>query len=247
MPAPQDRITFQDWLLAAIFAAFTAASLVIIRKDFNTGITTLVFFGLGLVWAVSVLLRKRRARAQAAMTTVSLPGGVPIRPSKARLALLGGGLLVLGATLAAFAAPVLMQGIGWFLVAVGGALLAGIAAGRLPGGHLQFDTEGITFAQRQGEARVPWDAITGLARHDISDNPCVLIAVDPDAVVAKPAHFRPRLLKGMAQSHGMLGADFLIMTGAYGMDAPLLMAALKRYATEPAARLELQHRPQLPR
>jgi hypothetical protein len=236
-----DRITFKDWLLAAIGLAFTLAGLFIIRRDFNTGISTLVLFGLCFAHAVHRILRKRRAQKQLALT-VSLAGGVPIRQSRGRMAILGGSLLAIGATQVAFdpQANGLILGIGWFLIAVGSTLMLGLAMGLLPIGYLQFDPAGITFAQRRGKAIVPWGAVTGLARGDMSNNPTVLIAVDADAIRVEPDGYRPALLNQLARTRGLVGADFMIMSGAYGIDAPVLLAALQRYVTEPASRHELR-------
>lgn len=242
-----DRISFQDWLLAAIGGLFTLGGLLIMRRDFNTGIATLVFFGLCFAHAVRVILRKRRALKQMALTA-TVAGGVPLRQSRLRMALLGGAILAVGATQAVFGghAQALLQGIGWLLVAVGAATLLAVAAGLLANDHIQFDPAGITFAQRGGKARVPWDAVTRLARGEISSNPMVLVAVDAEAVVAEPAAYRPRLLAQMARSRGGMGADFVLMSEAYGIDAPVLLAALERYVTQPSARGELARPPKLP-
>lgn len=244
-PSPLDRVSFQDWALAVIGGLFTLGGLLLLRSDFKTGIVTLLFFGLCFVHAVSVILRKRRALKQVAMTA-SVAGGVPIRQSRTRMALLGGALLLLGSLQAAFINDLLQVGIGWFLVVVGTVMLAGLASGRLYTAYIQFDPAGIIFGDRHGQAAVPWDAVTGLARADMSNNPLVLVSVDAEAVEAAPA-YRPRLLKQMGRARGHFGADFAIMSTVYGIDAPVLLAALQRYVAEPESRRELQRRPQLRR
>lgn len=243
-----DKITFKDWLLAAIGGTFTLGGLLIIRKDFNTGIVTLVLFGLSFAHAVHVILRKRRAQKRVALTA-TVAGGVPIRQSRRRLALLGGAILAVGATQLAFGPQgnALMLGIGWLLAGVGAAVLIGLAFGLLPIGYIQFDPRGITFAQLRGKAIVPWAAITGLARGDVYNNPAVLVAVDADAIAAEPEAYRPKLLKQLAFSRGAMGADFVILSTSYGIDAPILLAALQRYVTEPSSRQELRSMPQLER
>lgn len=246
MTSELDKVTLKDWLLAVIGGLFVLGGLVIIRRDFNTGIVTLVFFGLCFAHAVHVILRKRRAQKQVALT-VRLQGGVPIRQSRARMVLLGGSLLAVGGTQLAFGPQNdwLLIGIGWFLVGVSTMLLLGVVLGLLPAGYLQFDPEGITFAQRGGKVAVPWHAITGLARGDMTNNPVVLVTVDADAIQVEPASYRLKAFKQMGSSRGMTGADFFIMSGAYGIDAPVLLAALRRYAREPATRQELRNGPRL--
>lgn len=243
-PPPLDRISFQDWALAVIGGLFTLAALVIIRKDFKTGIVTLAFFGLCFAHAVSVILRKRRARRQVAMTA-SVAGGVPIRQSRLRMGLLGSALLGLGGLHAAFTTHAVQIGIGWFLVAVGAVMLVGLASGLVCTAYVQFDPAGLTFGDRRGKAWVPWDAVTGLARTEMSSNPVVLVSVDVQAIQILPATQQQRLLKQMGRTRGTFGADFALMSTVYGIDAPVLLAALQRYVTEPESRQELQRLPKL--
>lgn len=245
-PPPLDRITFQDWALAVIGGLFTLAALFIIRKDFKTGIVTLGFFGLCFAHAVSVILRKRRAHRQQAMTA-SVAGGVPIRPSRLRMGLLGGALLGLGALHAAFTTNPVQIGIGWFLVVVGTVMLVGMASGMIYTAYVQFDPAGLTFGDRRGKAFVPWAAVTGLARTEMSSNPVVLVSVDVEAIQIVPASQQLRLFKQMGRTRGTFGADFALMSTVYGIDAPVLLAALQRYVTEPESRQELQRLPQLGR
>lgn len=238
-PSKLDRIGFQDWALAVIGGLFTLGGLLMLRSDFRTGIVTLVFFGLCFAHAVSVILRKRRAQKLQALTA-TVAGGVPIRQSRARMALLGGAILAVGATHVAFTTEPVRVGLGWLLVGIGAAVLIALALGLVSAGYIQFDPAGITFAQRRGKAIVPWEAVTGLARGDMQNNPIVLVTIDAQAITAEPAAYRPRLLKQLARSRGAMGADFFIMSAAYGIDAPVLLAALQRYVTEPASRQELR-------
>lgn len=245
-PSPLDRITFQDWALVVIGGLFTLGGLLILRNDFKTGLVTLAFFGVCFAHAVSVILRKRRARRQVALTA-AVAGGVPIRHSRTRMALLGGMLLALGALHAAFTTTAVQVGIGWLLIVVGTVMLAGLASGRLYTNYIQFDPAGITFASRHGKAVVPWDAVTGLARTDMSSNPVVLVSVDAAALEVQPETHKPRVFRQMARSRGTTGADFAIMCTVYGIDAPVLLAALERYVARPESRHELQRLPQLQR
>ncbi len=241
---PLDRITFQDWALVVIGGLFTLGGLLIITRDFKTGIVTLAFFGLCFAHALSVVLRKRRARRQVA-ATASVAGGVPIRQSRLRMGLLGGALGVLGGLHAAFTTNPVQIGIGWFLVVVGAVMLIGLASGLLYTAYVQFDPEGLSFGDRHAKAIVPWAAVTGLARTEMSSNPVVLVCVDAHAITIVPATHELQVFKKMGRTRGTFGADFAIMSTVYGIDAPVLLAALQRYVAEPGARQELQRLPQL--
>ena len=241
---PIERITFPDWALVVIGGLFTLGGLLIIGRDFKTGIVTLAFFGLCFAHALSVVLRKRRARRQRAVTA-TVAGGVPIRQSRLRMGLLAGALLGLGGLHAAFTTNVVQIGIGWLLVVVGAVMLIGLASGLLYTAYVQFDPEGLSFGDRRGKAIVPWAAVTGLARTAMSNNPVVLVSVDADAIAIVPAAHELKMLKQMGRTRGTFGADFAIMSTVYGIDAPVLLAALQRYVTEPESRRELQRLPQL--
>lgn len=82
-----DKITFKDWLFALIGLLFTLSGMLIIQKDFNTGITTLVFFGTCFAVAVHIIVRKLRLQRQS-LRAVTVAGGEPIHASKKRIALL---------------------------------------------------------------------------------------------------------------------------------------------------------------
>ena len=239
------RITLHDWALAAISLLFTLAGLLIVGRDFNTGIVTLVLFGLGLVHAVRVILRKRRAQRQQAQTAW-VTGGVPIRQSRTRMALLGGALLAIGVTHIAFTTRAVQVGLGWLLLGIGVAVVIAVLLGRLSGDYIQFDPAGLTFGQWRAKAIVPWSAVTRVTAGELVDNPVVLVSVDAQAVVAEPPAHLPVLLRWMARCRGAQGADFVLMTASYGIDAPVLLAALQRYVSEPAARGELACAPRLP-
>lgn len=240
------RVTKGDWALAAIGLGFTLAGLLLLRTDFNTGVITLAVFGLCLAHAVHVILRKRRLARLQAITAI-VEGGRPMRPSRAQFALYGGALLALGATLATFSPPssAEMNGGGWLLMLVGGGMLGGLAVGWLPIGLLQFDPDGLTIGDWGGQVLVPWDAITGLGCNEVHGNPAVLLTVDEHALVTTPARYRSRLAHQMTWWRHRAGVDFVIFSHNYGIAAPVLLAALERYAGEPAARQQLQRRPQL--
>lgn len=171
---------------------------------------------------------------------------MPIRPSRLRLALLVGTVLVLGSVFAVFGGrdwP--LVGIGVFLVAVGALMLGGLVLGVWPAGHLRFDPGAFAIGFRKGEARIPWSALRRIEACEYQRNAAVLLWVDPVAIVAEPSAFAPALLQQMASARAWMGADFAIVTTMYGIDAEVLAAVLGRYALEPEAREELAARPRL--
>lgn len=247
-PSSLHTVSFQDWLLAFIGFVFTLGGLFLLPKDFNTGITTVALFGAGFAVAVHIILRKQRLRRLSLVALkAGVAGGVPIRQSRARIAMLGMGMTCLGAVLAAFQPErnVIMLGIAWFMIAVGVVLLGGLAVGLLPNGFIQFDPSGITFAQMRGKAIVPFTAITNIVCGEFNNNQAVFIWVDQGAVAAEPPSYLPSAHKQMASSQAWFGADFVIMSSSYGIDAPVLSAALARYVADPSSRDELRSAQQL--
>lgn len=236
-----DKVTFKDWLLAFVGLIFTLSGLLVIRSDFKVGVTTLVFFGACLAVAVRIILRKRRLRRQSTLTA-TVVGGEPIRPSRGRAVALGLGLLVVGVTLAVFQPKEdrIFLGCALLTALAGGVVLVAAATGRLSKSYFQFEPEGIVFGYAKGKATVPWSAITKVARGEIHSNPAVFLWVLHDAVSAEPASYLGKVRKQMASCSSWMGADFVIMSSMYGIDAPVLVAALDRYVTLPEARLELQ-------
>src|SRR5690606_19335795 len=140
-----DKVTFTDWLLALIGLLFILAGLVIIQKDFKTGITTLSFFGVCFAVFVHTILRKLRLQRQSPLT-VAVVGGVPIWPSRLRAGMLGLGLVGLGSILALFqpGESLIFLGCALLMMAVGGVIVVGLITGLLPKSYLQFDPPGIT-------------------------------------------------------------------------------------------------------
>lgn len=241
-----DKVTFTDWLLALIGLLFILVGLVIIQKDFKAGITTLSFFGVCFAVFVHTILRKLRLQRQSPLT-VAVVGGVPIRPSRLRAGMFGLGLVGLGGTLALFRPgdSLIFLGCALLMVAVGGVIVVGLVTGFLPKSYLQFDPPGITFGYWGGKVTIPWSAITEVARGEIHGNQAVFIGVVNEAVTAEPPSYLAKVQKKMASSRAWTGADFVIMNSLYGIDAPILVAAMERYITSPEARTELRPAPAL--
>jgi hypothetical protein len=78
-----------------------------------------------------------------------------------------------------------------------------------------------------------------LARGEWQKNQAVFIGVACDAVTAEPPTYLARVRKQMASSRKWSGAEFVILSSLYGIDSPVLLAAIERYATSPQARAEL--------
>jgi hypothetical protein len=241
-----DKITFKDWLLALIGLLFTLGGLLIIQKDFKVGITALAFFGSCFAVFLRIILRKLRLQRQSPLTAIVV-GGEPIRPSRVRIAMLGLGLMVVGTILALFQPDDnnILFGCALLMAIAGGVLLVGLVTGLLSKAYIQFDPPGITFGYWGGKATVPWSAITNVARGEIHNNQAVFIWVPHEAVTVEPSSDLAKIHKQMTLSKTWAGADFVIMSSTYGIDAPILLAAIKRYITSPEARAELRAAPKL--
>jgi hypothetical protein len=89
---------WRDWGLVIASFAFVSLGLVSLRTDASTAAVGIAFFGFCGGYGVSTILRKRRF-ARIRVGEARIPGGVPLRPSRARTALLGAALAALGAIL----------------------------------------------------------------------------------------------------------------------------------------------------
>jgi hypothetical protein len=241
-----DKVTFRDWLLALIGLLFTLAGLLILPTNPKVGIASLALFGPCLALFVHIILRKLRQQ-KLPQLTATVVGGQPIRPSRARIAKLGAGLLAVGTILIVFRIndkPMFLASV--LLIAMTGAvLLVGLATGFLPRTYIQFDPPGLTFGTMRAKATIPWSAITNVVRGEIQGNQAVLLWVDLGSVVVEPASETARIHTQVASSIAWNGADFVIMSSSYGVDAPVLLAAIERYVRFPAARAELHGDPKL--
>ena len=233
-----------DFVLVAINAMFVAAGIVILPRDPNTGIVTLAFFGSCLALALHTLWRKYKAHAFETQenVAVSVAGGAPIRARRAPHIVLGLWIGALGLIIVVFGGgyPAAMRIIGAILLLVGFGLAGATFAGLLLRSHLQFDPDGLTIADKGVAATIAWDNIAGLAEAEVSSNPLVLITVhDPDRVAVAPAEKTETLFKRIGSARAFYGADFAVATTHYGFDAPMLIAAIAKYAREPEARAAL--------
>lgn len=236
-----DKITFKDWLLALIGLFFILSGVFIIQKDFNTGITVLVFFGACFAVSVQIIVRKLRLQRQS-LVAVTVTGGEPIRPSRKRIALISIGLLAMGSIMAVFQPDNnrILFGISLLIALTGVVLLVGLCSGLIARSYIQFDPKGLTFGYLRGKVTIPWSAITYASRGEIHNNQAVFLSVATKNIRVEPPSYQPKVHKQMASSQRWIGADFIILCSTYAIDAPVLLAAIERYMTQPEARAELQ-------
>jgi hypothetical protein len=240
-PTTHSRPTVSDWLLLIVGLMFVVAGLIILPRKPDVGIVTLAFFGSCTGVFVATILRKLRyGRFRAKRAEVI--GGVPIYPSRLRAVLLGGWMFVLGVILFVFgsAYPSLFRWLAVFVALVGAGLLFGVFIGRLPAGFMQFDPDALTLGQRGWHARIPWSEIAEIAEGEIHGNPTLFLWLrNIHAVDVQPPSAQVRAEKRMLSSMTWLGAHFAIMASQYGIDLPVLAAAVRCYVADPTARAEL--------
>lgn len=239
---PRPSVT--DWLLVVLNVAFVLAGIVVLFKDPAVGLVTIAFFGSCLVIAAGTVRRKLRARRFKA-ERIDVAGGVPIRPSKTFLPMLGAWLALLGIILFAFGGgyPLVFRILS-VVVAVCGIVLLGLSlTGRFPVGFLQFDPDGLTIAQRAWRARIPWDAITGVHEGEFASNPVLLIEVaDPREIEISPVTAYAVAMRDIGKTRARMGADIALMTRNYGLDLPLLATTVAHYVNDRSARAALRPR-----
>jgi hypothetical protein len=233
-----------DWLLVAINTTFVIAGIVILPREPAGGVVTLAFFGSCLAVSVATIWRKLRYRRFVA-ERIGVAGGVPIRPSRTFLPLLGGWLAALGVVLFVFGGEVglIFQAIACIIAVAGIAALVLALTGYATGGFLQFDPDALTIAQRTWAARIPWDDIVSVQEGEYQSNPMLLVTVaDPGALQIAPAKARDRAMRDIARARRWMGADFAVMTWHFGIALPVLAETVARYVNDTAARAELHPR-----
>lgn len=237
--------TRREWGLLAIALLFVAGGLLLLPSKPGVAIVTLAFFGTcAAVFIAGVLQKYRFRRFQAA--SVQVTGGVPIRPQRGRFLLLGGWLALLGLVMV-FAGqdyPWLFRILSGAISVIGFAVLGAVLIGGYPREFLQFDPDGLTIAGRVWAARIPWDSIVNLREAFVSDNPMLLIDIrDAEAVTVDPPGARDQLLAALGRGRAANGpASFTIMPMTYGIDLPVLTAAIARYVLDANARGDLAKR-----
>lgn len=230
-----------DWATFLISVLFTLMGFLILSSDRNVGIVTIALFGsCAVVLGATVFRKRRHSRFQE--THVEVAGGVPIRESRMRYVALGAWMTVLGLLMWYFGDtyPALFRWLSLAVAAAGVAVLGAIALGRLPSGFLQFDPDGLTVADRTARVAIPWQNVMETGEAELHGNPMLLIVLaDMAGIRIDPPDATPRVYKTMAQTQAMYGSHFAIMTSYYGIDLPVLAAAVRRYAGDPGSRAQL--------
>ena len=233
--------SLQDWALAAIGTMFVLMGLVILPHDLNTGVTTIAFFGVCAAVGINTIVRKRRYARQR-VDGIEVVGGVRIRPSRLRLVSFGCLLLALGVVLLVFspAAPYLVWLSFWLIAGVGALMLVGVAVGYLPNQYIEFRPDGLVLGYRSWTVLLPWERIERVSAGEMHSNPVLLLSLDaPETCDVTPPAKLGKFLKYVGQSRGWIGADIFLMTTHFGIDLPVLVGAVSRYAADPVARAEL--------
>lgn len=220
---------------------------LLIRREPMVAIGCIVFFGACLVmWCVNIGRKLRFARLRP--LSVEIVGGVPLRPSRVRTALLGGSVLVvgLGVLPLGLARSTMVTACAVLMMAVGALLLGGVLLRKLPVGFLQFDEVGLTVGERIGNFTIGWDNILGAWPAEFHDNAALFLSVrNLDGLTVSPPEAKQKVIVRLRRNEAWVGAHVMVLTGSYGIDLPLLAAAIGRYVTEPNSRAGLSV-PRLP-
>jgi hypothetical protein len=239
------RPGFRDWMLLGIGVTFVLCGLIpLFNGALNVGIVTITLFGLCTATSAASIIRKLRFRRPHPLQ-VELVGGIPIRPSRVYYFTACAAITVVGVVVIVFGReyPDLFWYMGWPLAIGGCVMLFGLAIGRLPIGHLQFDPPGITISRGSWAYTIPWDGISKIGRGELSSHAALFIwPHHEDVVNVFPPERKGKLIRLFAQNLQWAGAPVIILPSRYGMDLPLLIQALDRYITIPSARTELSRR-----
>lgn len=237
----QTNETTRHWLNLLVCIALIAFGCVMTYYVHGPGLAFTSFFVFGALMSVEGILRGRR-RARRDPDVPLIRANTPLRPSRLRMLFLGGGMLVFGAVTLVYGAhmPRFLRWLAWVSAPAGAWTLIAALDWRLKHEGLEFRADGLVFGKRGWQALLPWDDITGV-RWDIHyRNPTLFLNLQtPSAIAVTPPSAQPAFLKYTVRTHDWVGADICVMTGNYDVDVKEMVAAIERYRTEPAARLEL--------
>jgi hypothetical protein len=235
------KIHLRDYalLVGTLILVSTGIILIVTTGISLFNVTYLSFCGICLATSVNTIARKFGYRAFRA-TKVGVIGGVAIRARRARLFALGSIFFELGALLFMTPDPIELEviSISIFLMFVGTTLILGTIMRLWPSSFIQFDPNGLTIGCRNWRALIPWEAISSVGAKEIFENPFVCLSLKgQDSIGVQPASARAKAIKGLRG--GIPGADVAIPTFVFGLDLPVLAAAIARYRSDPTARREL--------
>ena len=219
------------------------AGIFTIHENLRVAAGAIVFFGGCASVFAGAILRKLRYRKESRAINVDIKGGVPIRPSRKRVLVMGLAIILSGSILLYFGdpypLPYLLFSFVW--VAMGAVLLLGVVIGILPFGFIQFDPCGLTIGQRLWNLTIPWDHIPCVAPGEQNDNVTLLIWISEiEAVVVRPEKYREKALKKLESNMLWVGVPVTIMASQYCLSLPLLIKVIERYITVPSSRKALE-------
>jgi hypothetical protein len=232
------------YVMLLLYLMFVSISICMMLVDgvsfFSIG--SLGFWGLALCAVVGEIARQRGYRAFRA-TKVTVIGGVVIRARRTRFLALGGVLIVIGTSLLISFEPIVGKGAALCIALLGAALVFVTITGvwwPWPS-FLQFVPDGLRIGHRGWSALIPWEGIYRVHAMEQGRLPFVCLSLlSPEVVHVWPASARTKVLKKLRGA--VATSDVSIPTFVFGIDLPVLMAAIRRYRGDPAARSELAQR-----
>lgn len=231
--------TIKDWAVVLIGLGFVALGLWV-SPGKPEALGLVAFFGAIAAVGLWNVVRKLRA-AKLRPLSVEVLGGVPLRPSRLRMGLLGGGIFGVGlALLTVPNKPIIILVCIAVMIAAGGFVLGAVLLGKLPVGFLQFDEAGLTVGQRNAVFTIGWDNIAAVWPGELHDNATLFLNVhDLGAVDVRPPEAKQQVIRSLLSSQAWVRAHVIVMTETYGLDLPLLVAAIEGYVREPESRARL--------
>jgi hypothetical protein len=237
--------SFRDWALLSISLVFVAGGLFMLTRQPREALLPLTFFAVCAITFSANILRKRRRRRFTA-SAASVPGGVKLRGSNARMSMLAVLIAAPGIAIFLVPTPVYIRACGAVALGAGAWLLFMVFSGRIARRFLRFDPPGLTVGEPSHEYFVPWDVIDHVVEFELVDNASVGFRVrDFEAVTVSPPDKRDKLYKAFANNAALSGPHVVFMASHFNVPAEALCAAIRNYAENPAARFELVPRPGL--
>lgn len=236
--------SWTDWLWAGISLIFLILGIFTLPQNRNLGILLVVLFGL-CAWASVSIVRRKLRESRFQSLSVSVVGGVEIRPSRVRTFVVGVSMILLGGVFLFFEVglPLPIHVIPYLFGGAGIVLVALTAFKIVPIGSIRFDPEGFRIARRKWTIFIPWDEIAEIGTGEYQGSAAVFFGVKSLAPIrVEPVEFRPKVIREILWSEEWLGVQFMILNEDYGISSPLLAEALERYRLGVEFREELKKR-----
>jgi len=249
---PRSRARHQMWTLLkyigllAMSLLYCVIGVVLLRRNWRISVVLLTFCGGCAIVFLSVVLRQLREwrLGSLGIESVRITGGVDIPLARGRLLAVGLGLTVGGVSPFAVGldAPWALRISALFFASAGIALLAALPF--MSRRRIRCDPEGLLIGELRFEYRIPWDEICGIGilEHQETNPLVILQLLDTERIAVTPPLRRGAFLKAVMRVRKWYGADVAIAARLFGLQAPLLAAAIGRYASDPDARRELAAR-----